>query len=141
MTSGSNPTEDYLISVLARTAKAAVEGSLTDNDRVVLYRLALTAAAEEFYRIESNGGGGVSPEVLLLLQQIALVCEDEVDQRKLLGGMGLTAEDVSDAESQDSRRSIEDDGTVRESEPRPPEADEEVDESIRTGSEGGEEGP
>ncbi len=108
MTSDYKPSEDYLASILARTAKAAVDGVLTDNDRVALYRLALTAAAEEFYRIESNGGGGlISPEVLLLLQQIALVCEDEVDQTKLLGGMGITAEDVSDA-NKDSGGSVED---------------------------------
>lgn len=141
MTSDSNPGEAYLESLLARTSKAAIEGKLTDNDRVALYRLVLTVAANEFYRIEANSGHGlVSPEVLLLIQQIALVCEDEVDQQKLLGPMGLTEEDVSDApQVEGNGGSVEDDAGLRGSEPGSPGADEEVDGPVRPSSEGGDE--
>ena len=145
MTSTSKPQqEDYLASILARTSKAALEGKLSDEDRVALYRLALTIAAHEFHRIEANSGHGlVSPEVLLLLQQIVLVCDDKVDRDKLLGPMGLTAEDVADAQSQvQEHDGSESDVTpIRATEPGPPNGDEDVDGSVRTDAEDGEESP
>lgn len=141
MTSDYSPGEEYLASLLARTSEAAISGKLTDNDRVALYRVALTVAANEFYRIESNGGGGVSPEVLLLLQQIFLVCDDEVDQMKLLGPMGLKPEDISDGTQVEERGGSESDAeAVRGSESGSSEADEDVDGDIRDGSEGGDGG-
>lgn len=141
MTSDSDTKHEYLESILARTAAAAVNGKLTSNDRNILYKLALTVAAEEFYRIESNSGHGlVSPEVLLLLQQIVLVCEDEVDQVKLLGGMGLTLEDVSDAaQAKDSGGSESDVIPIRDPEQGSPGDDSDVDGTVRAGPEGGDE--
>lgn len=51
----------------------ASEGEITDAERVDLYRVALTVAANEFYRIESIAEGSVNPAVLTLLQQIELI--------------------------------------------------------------------
>lgn len=75
---------DRLESVLVEAAKQALDGTLSDATRVRLYRLALTVAAEEFYRIESTQGGSVAPGVLMIIQQIAALCEDKVDAERLM---------------------------------------------------------
>lgn len=107
-------SNEYLENLLANTARAALDGSLTDTDRVILLKLALSVAANEFHRIASNGvPDTITPEVLLLLQQIFLLCDDDVDIDKLLGGMGLERGEVTVAEEkekQDSDGGVEDAG-------------------------------
>lgn len=76
---------EELEGILIDAAKRAATGTLSDKTRVSLYRLALTIAAEEFYRIESNAGGSVNPPVLMLLQQISALCSDKVDVTRLMG--------------------------------------------------------
>lgn len=86
-----DPTaSNYLESMLTHVVKSAIEGKLEDGERVLLLRLALTCCAEEFHSIAANGNqASVKPEILLLIQQIYLICEDEVDPEKLMGAMGI----------------------------------------------------
>ena len=81
--------KEYLKEVLAEAANRAARGELADADRVALYRFALSAAANEFYRIEKTAAGSVDPNALLLIQQISLLCEDNVDLEKLAGSAGV----------------------------------------------------
>lgn len=95
-----NLNAGFLRATLTRTAKEALEGNLSDEDRIALYRLALTVCAEEFYRIESNGeGGAVKPETLMLLQQIELLCSDNITPEKLVESLpaGPAADEVEAA--------------------------------------------
>jgi len=97
---------EYLQKILVKAVENALDGTLTDTDRVALYRLALTIASAEFHRIASNGLAIVAPEAMLLLQQIILLCDPEVDAERLAGGMGLIEEkeekeDTEDGSSQD----------------------------------------
>lgn len=70
--------------ILERAVSQAIEGTLEDAMRVRLYQFALTIAAGEFHRIESTNGGSVAPEVLLLIQQISLLCSENPDPRKFI---------------------------------------------------------
>lgn len=95
---------DYLTSMLTHVVKAALEGKLEDGDRVALLRLGLTCAAEEFHSIAANGGqNAVKPEILLLLQQIFLICEDDVDPKKLMGAMGIEIKEDNNVDSSKER--------------------------------------
>lgn len=85
-------TAEALQDILIHAAERAVAGVLTDSERSDLYRLALTVAAEEFYRIEQRAGGIVTPEVLILLQQISLLCEPNIDIESLIGPVQAAAE-------------------------------------------------
>jgi hypothetical protein len=76
-----------LESVIQRAAQAAIDGDLEDNLRVRLYRVALSVAGQEFHRIEEQAAGSVDPGVLMLIQQIVLLCDDNVDPDKLIGNI------------------------------------------------------
>lgn len=75
------PEGEALIESILRRV---VAGDVTDADRVVLYRLALTSAAAEFHRIASNGHADlIAPEVLILLQQIHTLCDPRVSADRI----------------------------------------------------------
>jgi hypothetical protein len=76
-------SSEKIETILMTSAKAALEGTMDDTDRVAMYRLAMTVTSGELYRIEQNAAGTVSPESLMLLQQIALLCDPEVTPEKL----------------------------------------------------------
>lgn len=57
-------------------ARDAAEGKLEDKTRVSLYRLAMAISAEELYRIEEAAQGSVNPTTMVLLQQLAAICDD-----------------------------------------------------------------
>ncbi len=88
-----------LESIIREAAISALDGTLTDTERVNLYRLALTVAAAELHRI-ANLDGGVQPEPLLLIQQIGLLCDEDVNAERLLGGMGLISDDYKEAQDE-----------------------------------------
>lgn len=81
--------QSLLENILIECARRAQAGTLDNADRVSLYRLAMTVASEEFYRIESINRGCVSTEALLLLQQITALCADDVNLYKLFGSAGV----------------------------------------------------
>lgn len=72
--------------ILTKMGERALDGEMTDSDRVVLYRLAMQVASDEFHRIEVERADGiVRPEALMFLRQIAVICEDEPDPEALMG--------------------------------------------------------
>lgn len=71
-------TLDELAEILEAAAADAAEGQLSDNNRVKLYMVAMAIAANEFFRIESENPGAVSPDVLMALQQITTICSDSI---------------------------------------------------------------
>ena len=73
--------------ILTEVAEQAIEGTLTDETRIGVYELALTVAANELHRIERTHNGAVSPESLLLLQQLALLADKNVTREKILGSI------------------------------------------------------
>lgn len=92
-----------LAQIIRTAAERAIDGELTDAERVTLYKLALTVAAAELHRVEQVNSGSVSPEALLILQQIGLLCDEGVDAERLLGGMGLiTSEYLHATQDEDS---------------------------------------
>jgi len=84
--------------MLRAATDSALEGTLTDATRVGLYKLALTMAADEFYRIESDRPNAVNPEVLIVIHQISTICEPDVNTDKLMDTMGRMAEMMGGAE-------------------------------------------
>ncbi len=54
--------QDELNDLLTETVTAAIEGNLTDTQRVVLYQVAMAVTANELHRIERAAGGTVSAE-------------------------------------------------------------------------------
>ena len=103
----STPAPKALEDIIVQTVEEAVAGSLNDSTRVALYRLALTVVANEFYRIESESKGSVDPQILLLLQQIVLLCDDNLDMERLTGGINTLLEKVNaKRQKQDGRRGL-----------------------------------
>ena len=85
---GDELPTDFLRQMFARIVTDALNGELSDSDRVPLLQLALTMAAEEFQRIEetygTKGAPAVDSRTLRIIQQIALICE--ADPEKLRSG-------------------------------------------------------
>lgn len=71
-------TDDFRETIMD-AAKSAADGTLTDTKRVLLYRLALAIAVEELYTVETHAKGSVNPGILMILQQIAMICSDKDD--------------------------------------------------------------
>ena len=82
-----NLSSDKIEAILTIAATAAIDGTMTDNNRVAMYRLAMTVTANELHRIEQNAPGTVSPESLILLHQVALLCDPDVTKEKLFGSL------------------------------------------------------
>ncbi len=80
---------EVLEDIIHSASENALAGTLTDSARIELYKLALTVAAEEFHRVEkgANGTSIVKPDILILLQQIAIICEPDVDTDMLMEQM------------------------------------------------------
>lgn len=92
--------------ILIRSAEAALDGTMTDTDRVALYNLAMTIAAEELYRVEQRVPGVVSPESLTMLHQVALLCDPNVTTDQLLGPH-ITTEPTTQEEDAEEETSSE----------------------------------
>jgi hypothetical protein len=87
--------------VLSTATENALAGTLTDEARVALYRICLTMAADEFFRLEQANPGTVEPEVLITILQITTVCDPDITQETLMEAMERMAEmmvpEISDA--------------------------------------------
>lgn len=73
---------------IQEAAEAVASGTMTDSLRVRLYRIAVTLAGEEFYRIEKVSAGTVSPQMLTVMQQIVSLCDDPELADKLVEAGG-----------------------------------------------------
>lgn len=99
----------YLERILTATAAAAVDGTLTDADRISLQQLALTVAAESFHEIAANGGAElVDPNVLLLLQQIGTLCDEEINPEELAKTMTAVLEEHDATQASNGGDSVKD---------------------------------
>lgn len=72
-----------MVNQLEQLAQKALEGELTVEDRLAIYNLALTVAANELFRIEEATGGLVNPVSLLLIQQLCLLADPDVDHARV----------------------------------------------------------
>lgn len=74
-------TLEALRQFFVELAEKAYQGNLSHEDKEALYRLALSVAANEFYRIETEHGGEgdpiVKPEALAMLRQIGILTDQE----------------------------------------------------------------
>ena len=94
---------ETLEDIIRGASQHALAGTLTDTARVQLYKLALTIAAEEFHRVEkeANGNAVVKPDILILLQQISLICEPDVATDMLMMAMGQIAEAIGEVDAKE----------------------------------------
>jgi hypothetical protein len=84
------PSSNPLVDLLAKCAQSALDGTLTDADRVGLLNIALAASVGELCRIEDTSPGTVSVAVLLLVQQLGMLVEGDIDAYKMLKSMEAT---------------------------------------------------
>lgn len=116
---------DFLENIIMEAADKVMHDEMDDHTRVILYRLALTVCASEMVRIEKEIGG-VKPEVLMLLQQISLLCDEDTGRDKLIANARKragdankfleVAGDMADGDNEDGGSGIVTPGEVREGE-------------------------
>ena len=92
--------------IIEYAVERALDGSMNDNLRVTLYRLAILVCSEEFYRIEAQHRGTVNPASLLLLQQLTVLADENPNPERIIGMAHVQAD-------QDSGGSLADASEVR----------------------------